>query len=498
MAVNAVVAAEMFYLINSRSILASVVNLGAALGLASACAWTASPGCSRCWCRDRPARDPLRALLPGARDPFGRFHALLLVFMGAMTGVALSDNLLLTVVFWETTSLASFLLIGYWSDRATPGAGARMALVVTGLGGLALLAGAILLAQIAGTFTISELNGLGDAIRAHPHYDIALVLILLGAFTKSAQWPFHFWLPNAMAAPTPVSAYLHSATMVKAGIFLLARLYPALAGSDTWFWIVGGTGLATFVFGAWAARCSATISRACWPTRPSATSDSSRCCSGVEPARGRRCRLPPHQPRDLQGVAVHGRRHRRPRDRHPRPPAPRRPLEADARDRPARADGCRRDGRRAFPERLPLEGDAVRRDARAARRRIRPLDRPASRRPPACSASRTRRASSTTSSSTARRAPATARPTSRRAGCAFPSSCSCSAASLVGIAPALTIGPLLRVASGAVLGGPVPQFDLALWHGFNAPLAMSLVALAGGYLMYLFLYKRHECATASR
>ncbi|MBL8533118.1 MAG: monovalent cation/H+ antiporter subunit A [Betaproteobacteria bacterium] len=189
----------------------------------------------------------------GQSDPAGRFFATLLAFMGAMLGIALSDNLLLLVLFWELTSLASFLLVGYWSDRSDARSGARMALTVTGAGGLCLLGGALMLSEIAGTAQISSINGMGDAIRAHPRYGIALCMILLGAFTKSAQFPFHFWLPNAMAAPTPVSAYLHSATMVKAGIFLLARLHPALSGSDLWFYAVGGTGLATLVFGAWEA-----------------------------------------------------------------------------------------------------------------------------------------------------------------------------------------------------------------------------------------------------
>jgi multicomponent K+:H+ antiporter subunit A len=121
------------------------------------------------------------------------------------------------------------------------------------MGGLALFAGALLLGNMAGTFEISELVRHGAAIHAHPHYTAALVLILIGAFTKSAQFPFQFWLPNAMAAPTPVSAYLHSATMVKAGIFLLARLWPALSGTDQWFYLVSGTGLVTLVFGAYTA-----------------------------------------------------------------------------------------------------------------------------------------------------------------------------------------------------------------------------------------------------
>ena len=188
-----------------------------------------------------------------ADEPLGRFYATLLAFIGAMLGIVLADNLLLLVVFWELTSLTSFLLIGHWSERSDSREGARLALTVTGLGGLALLGGAVLLADIAGTFEISEILQRGDSIRASPLYLPALLLILLGAFTKSAQFPFHFWLPNAMAAPTPVSAYLHSATMVKAGLFLLARLHPALADTEAWFYFVGGTGLVTVVFGAYRA-----------------------------------------------------------------------------------------------------------------------------------------------------------------------------------------------------------------------------------------------------
>jgi multicomponent K+:H+ antiporter subunit A len=188
-----------------------------------------------------------------ADEPLGRFYATLLAFIGAMLGIVLADNILLLAVFWELTSLTSFLLIGHWSDRSDSREGARLALTVTGLGGLALLGGAVLLADIAGSFEISEIVARGDSVRASPLYLPALLLVLLGAFTKSAQFPFHFWLPNAMAAPTPVSAYLHSATMVKAGLFLLARLHPALAGTDAWFYLVGGTGLVTVVFGAYSA-----------------------------------------------------------------------------------------------------------------------------------------------------------------------------------------------------------------------------------------------------
>ena len=183
-------------------------------------------------------------------DPMGRFFFFLLLFMAAMLGVVLSENLLLMMFFWELTSLSSFLLIGYWSHSSDARKGARMALAVTGGGGLALLAGVLLLGQVVGSYELSAVLAAGDLIREHSLYPLILVLVLLGVFSKSAQFPFHFWLPHAMAAPTPVSAYLHSATMVKAGVFLLARLYPALSETDLWFFLVSVTGMATLLLGA--------------------------------------------------------------------------------------------------------------------------------------------------------------------------------------------------------------------------------------------------------
>ncbi len=186
-------------------------------------------------------------------DPAARFYAFFLAFMGAMLGVVVSGNLIQLVVFWELTSVMSFLLIGYWHHRLDAQRGARMALTVTGAGGLALLGGVIVLGQITGSYDLDKVLASGELIRAHPLYPLALVLILLGALTKSAQFPFHFWLPRAMAAPTPVSAYLHSATMVKAGVFLLARLWPVLSGTQLWFWIVSSTGMTTLLLGAYVA-----------------------------------------------------------------------------------------------------------------------------------------------------------------------------------------------------------------------------------------------------
>lgn len=185
-----------------------------------------------------------------ARDSLSRLYAYLLLFMGSMLGVVLSENLIQLLIFWELTSLSSFLLIAYWRHRDDARSGARMALAITGAGGLALLAGFILLGEMVGSYELTAVLASGDVVRTHPHYLPALLLILLGVFTKSAQFPFHFWLPNAMAAPTPVSAYLHSATMVKAGVFLLARLFPVLSGTDAWTWWVGGIGLTTLLLGA--------------------------------------------------------------------------------------------------------------------------------------------------------------------------------------------------------------------------------------------------------
>ncbi len=180
-------------------------------------------------------------------DPVPRFFSFFLAFMGAMLGIVLSGNLVQMAMFWELTSLASFMLIAYWHHRPDARRGARMALVVTGTGGLALLGGMLLLGHMAGGYDLDTVLAAAGTIQAHPWYPLTLGLIALGALTKSAQFPFHFWLPHAMAAPTPVSAYLHSATMVKAGVFLLARLWPVLAGTDAWFWIIGGAGLSTLV-----------------------------------------------------------------------------------------------------------------------------------------------------------------------------------------------------------------------------------------------------------
>ena len=186
-------------------------------------------------------------------DPVPRFFSFLLAFMGAMLGIVLSGNLIQLVFFWELTSLFSFLLIGYRHQTAQARDGARMALIITSAGGLCLFAGVLMLGHIVGSYDLERVLAAGAKIRSHSLYVPTLVLILLGALTKSAQFPFHFWLPHAMAAPTPVSAYLHSATMVKAGVFLLVRLWPALGGTNEWLWLVASAGLVTFILGAFLA-----------------------------------------------------------------------------------------------------------------------------------------------------------------------------------------------------------------------------------------------------
>jgi multicomponent Na+:H+ antiporter subunit A len=181
------------------------------------------------------------------------FYVYLLMFMGAMLGVVLSDNLMVLYVFWELTSLSSFLLIAYWYQREKSRYGAQKSLLITVFGGFSMLAGFVLLYVMSGTFSIREIIAQLDVVTTHALFLPAMLLVLLGAFTKSAQFPFHIWLPDAMEAPTPVSAYLHSATMVKAGIYLVARLSPIFAGHAEWFWLISCFGLVTLFWGSFSA-----------------------------------------------------------------------------------------------------------------------------------------------------------------------------------------------------------------------------------------------------
>ncbi|GAK02767.1 LOW QUALITY PROTEIN: Na(+) H(+) antiporter subunit A [Geomicrobium sp. JCM 19037] len=187
--------------------------------------------------------------LSKAREALHNFYVYLMMFMGAMLGVVLSDNMIVLYLFRELTSVSSFLLIAYWYQRKQSRFGAQKAMLITVFGGFSMLAAILMLHNIGGTFSIQELIAQGDVVMQHELFLPAMLLLLLGAFTKSAQFPFHIWLPDAMEAPTPISAYLHSATMVKAGIYLVARYTPIFGGTPEWFWIVTGVGLFTLFWG---------------------------------------------------------------------------------------------------------------------------------------------------------------------------------------------------------------------------------------------------------
>ena len=187
--------------------------------------------------------------LADKKEKLNNFYVYLLLFMGAMLGVVLSDNLIVLYVFWEATSISSALLISYWFHREKSVYGAQKSMFITVFGGLSMLGGFSLIYVMTGTFSIREIIANVDLVTASSLFIPAMLLVLLGAFTKSAQFPFHIWLPDAMEAPTPVSAYLHSATMVKAGIYLVARVTPIFGGGATWFWIITLAGLTTLIWG---------------------------------------------------------------------------------------------------------------------------------------------------------------------------------------------------------------------------------------------------------
>ena len=289
----------------------------------------------------------------------GRFLSFLLMFMGAMLGLVASDSFLMLFVFWELTSITSFLLIGFDHQREEARRAAFQALVVTGGGGLFLLAGLLVLWSIAGVTEFSALSSLGPVVQASPLYLAVLVLVLGGAFTKSAQFPFHFWLPNAMEAPTPVSAYLHSATMVKAGVYLLMRLNPVLGGTPEWQLILPVFGSITLIIGALLAVRQTDLKLMLAYTtmsvaRPSCHAHRLRialCHRGGGAVSGR--------PFTVQGCAVHGGGDHRPRDRNARRHPSRRPAHRHAADLCHCA--CRRhlDGRAAALLRLPRQGGGL-------------------------------------------------------------------------------------------------------------------------------------------
>lgn len=423
-------------------------------------------------------------------DPVPRFFSFLLAFMGSMLGAVLSGNLVQLVFFWELTSFFSFLLIGYWHQNPAAREGARMALVVTSAGGLALFAGVLVLGHIAGGYDLETVLGAAERIRGHPLYLAALLLVLAGTLTKSAQFPFHFWLPHAMAAPTPVSAFLHSAAMVKLGVFLMARLWPVLAGTDAWMWTAGLAGLVTLVLGAYIAifqndlkglLAYSTISHlglitvllglnsplatvaAVFHILNHATFKASLFMAAgvIDHETGTR------DIRRLNGLYRYM------------------PITATAATVAAAAmagvpllNGFL-SKEMFFAESLRVEGP------------VQALDRAL----PFIAtlwgifsvAYSLRFIHGVFFGPAPQGLPRTPHEPPR--WMRFPIELLVLACLAVGILPALTIGPFLDIAVRALLGAQAPGYSLVVWHGFSRPLAMSLIALAGGALLYALLQK---------
>ncbi|THF61878.1 monovalent cation/H+ antiporter subunit A [Pseudothauera nasutitermitis] len=428
-------------------------------------------------------------------DPVPRFFSFLLAFMGSMLGVVLSGNLIQLVVFWELTSITSFLLIAYWHHRIDARRGARMAFTVTATGGLCLLAGVLIIGHIVGSYELDAVLAAGELVKGHPWYVPALVLVALGALTKSAQFPFHFWLPHAMAAPTPVSSYLHSATMVKAGVFLLMRLWPTLSGTPEWTWIVAGAGVLTMLIGAFAAifqhdlkglLAYSTISHlglitvllgigtplamvaAIFHTLNHATFKASLFMAAgiIDHETGTR------DMRVLRGL------------RQALPITATLAIVASG----AMAGVPLLNGfiskEMFFAEALLVGGSenwwmswaAVAMGVFGVAYSLRfisvffgrlPVDLPRAPHEP---------------------------PRWMR----FPVECLVLLCLLVGVAPGLVVGPVLEYAVESVLGARTPHYDLAVWHGFNLPLLMSLAALVGGVLFYTALRRYYDLAARER
>jgi len=426
-----------------------------------------------------------------ASDPAPRFFSMFLAFMGAMAGLVLSGNLLQLVFFWELTSVFSFLLIGYWYHRRDAQRGARMALTVTAMGGFALLAGVLVLGHIVGSYDLEVVLASRELIQGHPLYPVALLLVLVGAFTKSAQFPFMFWLPNAMAAPTPVSAYLHSATMVKAGVFLLARLWPVLSGTDLWFWVVGGVGLTTLLLGAYIAMFQddlkgllaySTVSNLGLVTLLLGLNSSMAAVAAVfhivnhatfKASLFMAAGIVDHETgtRDIRRLSGL-------RKQMPHTAALAMVASAAMAGVPLLNGFLSKE--MFFTETVFIDSTPLVEWALPIAAALAGMGGVAySLRfvvdvffGPSCVGKVPREP---------HEAPVWMR---------VPVELLVFGCLVVGVAPAASVGRMLDLAAGPVVGGQLPKYSLALWHGFNQPFVMSLIAMAGGVVGYLFLRKQ--------
>ena len=423
------------------------------------------------------------------QDPVPRFFSFLMAFMGAMLGTVLSGNLIQLVVFWELTGLTSFMLIAYWYHRPDARRGARMAAIVTVGGGLALLLGVLALGSIVGSFDLDVVLGSGDIVRQHRWYPAVLLLILVGVFTKSAQFPFHFWLPHAMAAPTPVSAYLHSATMVKAGVFLLARLWPTLAGTELFFWLVSGAGALSLLLGTFLAiyqrdmkgvLAYSTIGHLGLITFLLGMSTELALIAAVfhmlnhatfKASLFMATGVVDHETgtRDLKRLS--GLRLAMPIT------AILATVAAGAMAGVPLLNGFL--SKEMFFEESIVVGGSV-----GMQILLPTIATLASLFSVAYSARFIYEVFFGSPAVNLSRVPRDPGPM------LVPSALLVAACVLVGALPAITIGPLLATAGEAILGARMPEYELAVWHGFTPALLMSLVALAGGIGFYLYLYWR--------
>nr|WP_149745759.1 monovalent cation/H+ antiporter subunit A [Rhizobium sp. RU35A] len=424
----------------------------------------------------------------GDDDPIPRFFSFLLAFMGAMLGILISGNIILLSIFWELTSIFSFLLISYWHSSAAARDGARMALTVTGIGGFCLLIGMLLLGHIVGSYDLDTILASGDAIRNHPLYLPTLVFILLGALTKSAQFPFHFWLPNAMAAPTPVSAFLHSATMVKAGVFLLVRFWPVLSGTYEWFFLVGLAGMLTLLLGAFFAMFQrdlkgllaySTISHLGLITTLLSLGSPLSTVAAIfhmlnhatfKASLFMAAGIIDHETgtRDMQKLSGLFRF---------LPATATLAMVASA----AMAGVPLLNG---FLSKEMFFAEAVETHADSVLDRILPYVATLA---GAFSVTYSLRFIHTVFFGPPPVDLPKPHPHEPPRWMRFPIEILVVVCLIVGIVPALSIGPFLETAVASVLGARTPDYSLSIWHGFNVPLIMSLVALVGGTLLYMAL-----------